>query len=93
MPSTDLSERLRAAHSFGSKTKAHARLFKEAAEAIEKLEMLVAASIALAWSESGTADQLRGVAAIYEPWAEMDEMIRVLDDVRPGWRAQEPPNA
>ena len=59
-------------------------------------DRLIAAAIALAWSESGTAAKLRGepdVEALYEPWPEMDELVAALDDARPGWREATRPDA
>jgi hypothetical protein len=50
---------------------------------------LIAAAIALAWSEAGTAAKLRGepdADALYESWPEMDELLAALDEAAAGWR-------
>lgn len=50
---------------------------------------LIAAAIALTWSEAGSEAKLLGrpeAESLYEPWPEMDELTAALDEAAPGWR-------
>lgn len=60
-PTKDLIARLRAAHAYGSKTKAHAALFREAAETLDRMMLDVGetADRNIAWRKQAEGDAAR----------------------------------
>lgn len=52
------------------------------------------AAIAVARSEIGVMNMKAGAGIDHDPWPEMDELVKLLDRVAPGWEAPpEPPPA
>jgi len=52
---------------------------------------VIEAAIAVARSEVGVTNMRAGVGLNYEAWPEMDDLVKLLDQVAPGWEAPPAP--
>jgi hypothetical protein len=54
--------------------------------ALKQLQELLDTAVAVARSEVGVMNMKAGAKEAYEAWPEMDELVKLLDRLSPGWQ-------